>query len=81
MKIENGIFALNKEFILPAVGEALDMEEKKKEGESAFTKIFKMLLSCLMFIGILKYAIGGSDGFKPEKKDMRFMTKDSRAKQ
>lgn len=57
------------------MGEALDMEEKKKEGESAFVKIFKILLSCMMFIGVAKYAIGGG----PEKKDMRFMTENSRA--
>ena len=80
LKIQDGVFDLNKNFILPAVGEALDMEEQKKEGESAFVKIFKMLLSALMFIGILKYAIGGADGFKPDKKNMRMMTKDSRGK-
>ena len=56
---------MNTSFLLPGVGEAMDIDDKKKNSESSFTKVFKIILSILMFVSIAQYAIYGSKGFKP----------------
>ena len=56
----------------------MDIDDKKKNSESAFVKVFKIILSIMMFVGIVQYAVFGSKGMKPGKKNMRMMTEDSR---
>jgi hypothetical protein len=73
---------LNKDHLLKGVGEAMDNDDRKKNEESAFIKVFKMILSVLMFVGMAQYVFFGDKGMggAPKKKDMRFMTEDSRTK-
>lgn len=77
--LQTDLFNLNTEYLLKGVGEAMDYEDKKKNEESAFLKVFKMILSIMMFVGLAQYAFYGDKAPpKPQKKDMRFMTEDSR---
>ena len=76
--LQDGLFDLNKTYILPGVGEAMDIDDKKKNNESSFVKVFKYILSILMFVSLVQYAFFGTKHLKPDKKNMRFMTEDSR---
>jgi len=76
--LQTQLFALNKDHLLKGVGEAMDHDDRKKNEESAFLKVFKMILSVLMFVGMAQYVFFGDKGGAPKKKDMRFMTEDSR---
>ena len=58
----------------------MDHDDRKKNEESAFIKVFKMILSVLMFVGMAQYVFFGDKAGAPKKKDMRFMTEDSRTK-
>lgn len=67
--------------MLKGVGEAMDVDDKKKNEESAFLKVFKMIMSVMMLVGMAQYIFFGDKGMAPpKKKDMRFMTEDSRQK-
>ena len=78
--LQANLFDLNKSYLLPGVGEAMDIDDKKKNNESSFAKVFKIILSILMFVSLIQYAFLGSKGLKPGKKNMRMMTEDSRKK-
>ena len=78
--LQANLFDLNKSYLLPGVGEAMDIDDKKKNNESSFAKVFKIILSILMFVSLIQYAFLGSKGLKPAKKNMRMMTEDSRGK-
>ena len=79
--LQANLFDLNKSYLLPGVGEAMDIDDKKKNNESSFGKVFKIILSILMFVSIIQYAWLGKKPGAPGKKNMRFMTEDSRKKE
>ena len=59
----------------------MDIDDKKKNNESSFGKVFKIILSILMFVSIIQYVWLGKKPGAPAKKNMRFMTEDSRKKE
>jgi len=58
-ELQTQLFALNTDHLLNGVGEAMDVDDKKKNEESAFIKVFKMILSVLMFVGMAQYVFFG----------------------
>ena len=54
----------NKNELCAGIGEALDVDDKKKEDTSIFVKIFKMLMSLSLLFGVANYILFGADGFK-----------------
>ena len=63
--LQDNLFDLNKSYLLPGVGEAMDIDDKKKNSESAFVKIFKLILSILMMVSMAQYLMYGSKGLTP----------------
>ena len=51
--LQDNLFDLNHSYLLPGVGEAMDIDDKKKNSESSFTKVFKIILSILMFVSLV----------------------------
>lgn len=78
--LQTALFDLNQNYLLPGVGEAMDINDDKANSESAFVKVFKYILSALMLISLVQYAFLGGKPPGVDKRKMRMMTEDSRAK-
>lgn len=54
----------NKNELCAGIGEALDVDDRKKGDTSIFMTIFKYATGLSMLFGIANYIMFGADGFK-----------------
>jgi len=63
----NHLIEFNKNELCAGIGEALDNDDKKKNEESVFVKIFKMIMSVGLLFATANYLLFGPEGFKIPK--------------
>ena len=61
------LIVFNKNELCAGIGEALDNDDKKKNEESVFVKIFKLIMSLGLLFSAANYILFGPDGFKIPK--------------
>ena len=66
------LIEFNKNELCAGIGEALDNDDKKKNEESVFTKIFKMIMGVGLLFATVNYILFGPEGFKiPKYQNMK----------
>ena len=61
------LIEFNKNELCAGIGEALDNDDKKKNSESVFVKIFKMITGVGLLFAAINYVLFGPAGFKIPK--------------
>ena len=61
------LIEFNKTELCAGIGEALDNDDKKKNDESIFVKIFKLIMGLGMLFAAINYVLFGPEGFKLPK--------------
>ena len=66
-KYEDDLIDFNKREICEGITSALDADDKKKNSAGICSRIFKMVISCILVLTLVQYAMYGSKGFKMPK--------------
>ena len=61
------LISFNQVEMNAGIAETLNLDEKQKNEQSVFVKIFKMLLSISIFFAAINYIVFGPEGFKLPK--------------
>ena len=57
----------NHDELSTGIESAIEIDEKKKNEVSMFSKIFKMVITAILLLSIVQYVLYGPDAFKMAK--------------
>lgn len=66
-KLYQSLIEFNKKELNEGIGETQDIDDKKKNETSIFSKIFKTVLSISLLLALVNYVLFGPKGFKLPK--------------